>query len=219
MANFKPKIANPGDSIRSEDWNGMQTGLLDEITRLEAALAEMKTYVDSMTQTILIPNITSVDGKEYGLNDPVPGEVGTYQTSVLGLITKQWLPSRQGVAVICRFGLTDYFDELLYWAGAERGNQKALDVTLDYVDGGHESIKDVFIHERTKLAPKGADNPFSEFLLSPNGFVWYRYALKNPRPETEVTYITFTNSNPNCTTRIANVMHIRVKIRPPNRAG
>lgn len=214
MADFKPKLAQPGETIRADDWNGIQQGILNDIQNLEAAYAEMKNYVNNMTETVVITNLESVEGKSYALNDPVPGEVATYQTNVLGLITRQWVPSRQGTAIICKYGLTDCFNQLYYWAGAEKGNKKTLEVTLEYVDGTKEVIKDLFVHDRAKLAPKGADNPFTEYLLSPNQLVWYRYALANPHPDTEVRYITFRNTNPECTTRIANVIHLRVKIKP-----
>ena len=216
MANFKPKLAEPGQPIRSSDWNSIQQSLLEEILRLEAANAELRNYIDNMTQMILIPNLVSVEGKSYGLGDPLPGEVGTYQTDVLGPITRQWVPSTPGAAVICKFGLTDYFGQLFYWAGAEKGNKKTLDIILDYVDGTTETLKDNFVHDRAKLAPKGSDNPYTEYLLSPNQWVWYRYTFANPHPEKEVRYITFRNTVPECTTRIANVFHLRVKIKPGN---
>lgn len=214
MVTYKPKLAQPGQPIKAEDWNKIQEGLLTEIAQLEAMYAEMKNYVDNMAETVLLTNIESTEGKSYGLQDPVPGEVGTYQTNVLGLITKQWLPTRQGAAEICRYGLTDYFDHMAYWAGAEKGNKKTLDINLEYVDGTSETIKGVFIHERKKLATKGTENPYTEYLLSPNEWVWYKYKLENPHPEKEVRYVTFRNTNPECTTRIGNVVHLRARIKP-----
>ena len=214
MTTFKSILAQPGQPIRAEDWNKMQEGLVHDIAQLEALLAKVKEYVDNMAETVLLSNIESTEGKAYGLNDPLPGEVGTYQTNVLGLITKQWLPARQGAAEICRFGLTDFFEHIYYWAAAEKGNKKTLEIGLEYVDGTNEKIKDLYIHDRRKLAPKGTDNPYVEYLLSPNEWVWYKYKLTNPHPDKEVRYINFRNINPESTPRIGNILHLRSKIKP-----
>jgi len=114
---------------------------------------------------------------------------------------------------ICRFTIANLFDQLDYWAGAENGNQKALDIALRYVDGTTENIKNLVVHERKKLSPKGTDNPYVEFLLAPNQWAWYRYRLSNPHPDKEVLTVTFKNSNPKSTTRIADVIQLRTKIK------
>ena len=215
MTNFKPRLAQPGDIISSDAWNYLQQGILEDLVRLETENAELRRYVDNMSEVNTITNLHSPEGKSYGLDDKFPGETGTYGTDLLGFITRQWLPSVRDAAVdICRFTIASLFDQLDYWAGAENGNQKALDVTVRYVDGTTETKKDLFVHERKKLSPKGTDNPFVEFLLAPNHWAWYRYRLVNPHPETEVLNVTFRNSNPKATTRIADVIQLRTRIRP-----
>lgn len=130
------------------------------------------------------------------------------------MITKQWVPSVRSASVdICRFSIGNFFDQLDYWAGAENGNAKALDVTLRYVDGSSETIKDLVVHEKTKLSPRGAENPYVAFLLSPNEWVWYRYSLSNPHPEKEVLSVTFRNSNPKVTARVADVVQLRTRVK------
>jgi hypothetical protein len=43
--------------------------------------------------------------------------------------------------------------------------------------------------------------------------VWYRYRLLNPNPDKEVLSVLFSNSDPTCTPRIANVLQLRTKIK------
>ena len=214
MTTFKPRVAQPGDAIRSDDWNYVQQGLLDDLNRLEADYVELRKYVDNMSEIHTITQLMSPEGKAYALDEKVPGEAVTYETKVLGFITKQWLPSVRGaVADICRFTVTDLFDQLDYWSGAENGNTRALEITTRYVDGSTETVKDLFVHERKKLAPRGTDNPYVEFLLAPNQSVWYRYRLVNPRPDREVLTVTFKNSNVKATTRIADTIQLRTRIK------
>jgi hypothetical protein len=214
LTSFKPRVAQPGDTIRSEDWNYVQQGLLDDLSRLEADYMELRKYVDNMSEIHTITQLESPEGKAYALDEKVPGESGTYETKVLGFISKQWLPSVRGaVADICRFTVTDMFDQLDYWAGAENGNTKALDIAVRYVDGSTEFIRGIFVHERKKLASKGVENPYVEFLLAPNQWVWYRYRLVNPRPDKEVLNVTFKNSNVKSTTRVADTIQLRTRIR------
>jgi hypothetical protein len=213
LANFKPKLAQPGEPIRSEDWNYIQQGLLDDIAQLEAKYAELRNYVDNMSEVNTVTNLDSPQGKAYRLDEAVPGEKGTYETPVLGYITKQWMAPIRGIADVCRFTLTDTFDQLDFWAGAENGNRSALDVTLRYADGTTEAIKGLYVHDRGKLQPKGADNPYVGFLLAPNQRVWYRYRIKNPQPTREVLSVTFKNTNPDCAARIGNVVHLRTRVK------
>jgi len=214
LTSFKPKTAQPGDTITADDWNYIQQGILEDLVRLETENAELRRYIDNMSEVNTITHLDSPEGRSYGLDERVPGETGTYGTTLLGFITRQWLPSVRGAAVdICRFTVAGLFDQLDYWAGAENGNQKALDVTMRYLDGTTESVKDLFVHERRKLSAKGSDNPYVEFLLAPNQWVWYRYKLANPRPEKEVLNVTFRNSNPKSATRIADVVQLRTRIR------
>ncbi|MEM3503084.1 MAG: hypothetical protein QW134_02550, partial [Nitrososphaeria archaeon] len=62
--------------------------------------------------------------------------------------------------------------------------------------------------------PKSSENPYLEYLLSPNERVWYRYRLKNPHPEKEVFNISFRKIEPNCILKIGNVIHYRSKMSP-----
>lgn len=214
MTNFKPRIAQPGDTITSDDWNYIQQGVLEDLVRLETENAELRRYVDNMSEVNTITRLDSPEGKSFGLDEKVPGETGTYGTDLLGFISKQWLASVRNAAVdICRFSVANLFDQLDYWAGAENGNQNALDIALRYLDGSTETVKNLVVHERKKLSPKGTENPYVEFLLAPNQWVWYRYRLSNPRPDKEVLTVTFRNSNPKATTRIADVIQLRTRIK------
>lgn len=97
--------------------------------------------------------------------------------------------------------------------GATNGNAKALEITIRYVDGSTEVVKDLFVHERGKLTAKGTDNPYVEFLLSPNQWVWYRYRLVNPRPDKEALNVTFKNTNVKSTVRVADAIQLRTRIK------
>lgn len=214
MPNFKPKLATPGDVIHAEDWNSIQEGLLSEIEQLEAKYQELRSYVDSMTETNILTNVESLIGRPYGLDELVPGEKESYGTVIMGLITKQWLPRVKGVVDICRFVVTSKFLEVSYWAGATNGNKKSLAITIRYVDGTTESVDGVYVHDRDTLSQKGEDNPFVEYLISPNQKAWYRYRLVNPKPDKEALSVTFKNSDAGSTVRIGNVMHVQTKISP-----
>jgi hypothetical protein len=214
MTSFKPRVAQPGDAIRSDDWNYVQQGLLDDLNRLEADYIELRRYVDNMSEIHTITQLQSPEGKSYALDEKVPGETGTYETKVLGFINRQWLPSvRAAVADICRFAVSGLFDQLDYWAGADNGNTKALDVIIRYLDGSTETVRGLFVHERKKLAPRGMDNPYVEFLLAPNQWVWYRYRLANPHPDSEVLNVTFKNSNVKAATRVADAVQLRTRVK------
>jgi hypothetical protein len=103
-----------------------------------------------------------------------------------------------------------------YWAGAENGDKKALEVTFNYIDGTSAVVSDLFVHDRLKLRPKGVENPYIEYLLSPNEHVWYRYRLVNPNSRKEVLSVSFKNVVQGCAPRIGNVIHYRSKIIPRN---
>ncbi|MDG6966912.1 MAG: hypothetical protein JRN23_06100 [Nitrososphaerota archaeon] len=214
MTSFKPRIAQPGGTITSDDWNYIQQGILEDLVRLETENAELRRYVDNMSETNTMTRLDSPEGRSYGLDEKVPGEAATYGTSLLGFITRQWLPSVRDASVdICRFTVANIFDQLDYWAGADNGGQKALDITIRYVDGTSETVKGLLIHERKKLSPRGEENPYVEFLLSPNQWVWYRYRLANPHPDKEVLTVTFRNSNPKAMTRIADAVQLRTRVK------
>jgi hypothetical protein len=132
--------------------------------------------------------------------------------NVVGPITRQWALEKGRVGDLCRFGLATYLESLDYWAGAEDGDRKALEIVFEYVDGTSATVSGLFIHECSKLRPKGTDNPYIEYLLSPNERVWYRYRVKNPNPEKEVFNITFRKTDPACILKIGNAVHYRSKI-------
>ena len=217
MTTFKPRTAKPGETINPEDWNLVQRGILDDLLRLETENAELRRYIDNVSEVNTITHLDSPEGMSYGLDEEVPGETGTYETPQLGLITRQWLsPVRGAVVDICRFTLSSLFDRLDYWAGADNGNQETLEISMRYVDGTSATMKDLVTHERKKLSPKGQDNPYVEFLLAPNQWVWYGYRLTNPYPDKEVLSVTFKNSNPKAATRIGDVLRLRTRIRQLN---
>lgn len=224
--NFKPIIKNAGDTIKADDWNRIQLGLIEEIRktheslleetiRLREELKRLREYVDSMGESTNLTSLSSPVGRPYRLDEVVQGEDASYETNAIGLITRQWLQAAKGVGEICAFGVTDYFEEFYYWAGAENGDKKILDIELEYIDGQVEKIGDkLYVNNKSKLSPKSPENPYSEFLYAPNGNVWYKYKAKNKYPENEVRYIKFKNINPVSTPRIGDVLHLRSRIKP-----
>jgi hypothetical protein len=214
MTKFNPIMRKPGEIIRSEDWNRMQEEIQADIQELEHKLAVLKEYIDNMEESATMLNVDSQIGKAYNLDEVSPRENSSYETPLVGLVTKQWLRAKGDVGEICRFSLVAHLELLDYWSGAENGDQKALEVTFNYIDGTSSLISELFVHDRRKLRPKGTDNPYLEYLLSPNEYVWYRYQLENPNPEKEVLSVTFKNTIADCTPRIGNVIHYRSKIIP-----
>ncbi|MDG6925370.1 MAG: hypothetical protein JRN09_02330 [Nitrososphaerota archaeon] len=213
MTEFQPRPAQPGGPIRSEDWNYIQRALLAEIVLLRARCDELQKYIDNMSVLHTMTNLESTEGRSYALNETVPGELGNYGSRIVGLISRQWVPPVKGEVGICRFTVTNTFDQLDYWAGAEGGNKKALDVRLNYADGSDASFSGLFTHEVTALAPAGDDNPFVEYILSPSQWVWYRYRLNNPHPEREVISISFANAISEARSRVGNVVQLRARVR------
>jgi len=214
MTRFEPIARKPGEVIRSEDWNRMQEEIKADLQELERRLQALKEYVDNMVETITLLNVTSPVGVAYNLNEVVPGESDSYQAPVVGHLTRQWLLEKGQVGVICRFGIVALLESLDYWSGAEKGDKKTLEVVFDYIDGTNAVVSGLFIHDRARLRPKGADNPYVEYLLSPNEHVWYRYRVANTSPEKEVLTVSFRNTSPECTPRVGNVVHYRAKIVP-----
>jgi hypothetical protein len=214
MTKFNPIVRKPGEIIRSEDWNKMQEDIQADIQELEHKLAILKDYVDNMEESATMLNVDSYIGKAYNLDEVIPGENSSYETPLVGLVTKQWLRVKGDVGEICRFSLVARLELLDYWSGAENGDQKALEVTFNYIDGTNTVIHDLYVHDKRKLRPKGTQNPYLEYLLSPNEYVWYRYQLVNPNPEREVLSVTFKNTIAECTPRIGNVIHYTSKITP-----
>lgn len=214
MAKFEVIRKEPGEVIRSEDWNKIQEDIKADIESLEEENRKLRRYVDNMAESVTLINLDSPVGKSYNLDENVPGETGNYATRVMGHITKQWVVGKAEKGIICRFGIVDFFNVLYYWSGAEDGEKKTLEITLEYMDGTAHTERDLFINEWTKLRAKGTDNPYVEYLLSPNERVWYKYALVNPNPDKKVLYISFTDTNEECAPKIANVIQHITKIRP-----
>lgn len=214
MTKFEPILRKPGEVIRSEDWNKMQEEIRGDLVELEARLLALREYVDSMEETITLLNVTSPVGNSYNLNEIVPGEGTNYEAPVVGHLTKQWVLEKGQAAVICRFGLVALLSSLDYWSGAESGDRKTLEVVFDYIDGTNAVVSGLYIHDRGRLRPKGTDNPYIEYLLSPNEHVWYRYRLANPNPGKEILTVSFRNTDRECTPRIGNVIHYRAKLIP-----
>jgi hypothetical protein len=193
----------PGDLIRSADWNE----IVDQ-------LMELKEYVDNMGESVTLTDLQSTEGRAYNLDELVKGETKSYGVKIMGLLTKQWLPAGQGIGDICRFGVTDYFDNFYYWAAAGNGNKNTLDITLEYVDGSEQKVgTSLFVNEKIRISPIEATNAYVEYLYTDDG-VWYKYKCRNPRSAQEVRYLKFKNTNQECITRIGNVIHLKSKIRP-----
>lgn len=214
MVEFEPIRRNPGEVVRSEDWNKIQEDIRADLTELERKLEILKDYIDGMQETTTLLNISSLTGKSYNLNETIPGETASYETPIVGLLTKQWLMEKGKTGEICRYGVVTLLDSIDYWAGAENGDKKTLEIVFDYMDGTNAVVSDLLVHDRSRLRPKGTENPYVEYLLSPNEYVWYRYRITNPNPEKTVLTISFRNTTPESTPRIGNVLHYKAKITP-----
>lgn len=205
---FKLRLAAAGDPIRSEDWNYVQQGLLEEIRKLRRELYDM-------TESVILAGVSSHVGRSFRLDEYVPDEPETYGEKAMGLITRQWLSTVPGEGEICSLGIMDTFDYLYYWGGATRGDTNALDITIEYMDRGAEVVgKSLYINDR-RAPPSDPDksNPWLLALRSATDLYWYKYMVTNPFPESEVKYVTFTNKNPECAPRIGNVVHLKSKLR------
>ncbi|MDI6729986.1 MAG: hypothetical protein QMD06_00365 [Candidatus Altarchaeum sp.] len=213
MTKFEPIIKNPGDLIRSEEWNKMQEEIRTDLDELNEKIGKLKEYVENMLYSVTLTDAKSSLGISYNLDGSVPGESDNYGTSIVGNITKQWCLGKGNTGKICRFGIIDFMDMLYYWSGAGEGDKKTLKIMIEYVDGDVYNTDDLFIHKWSELRPKGGENAYIEYLLSPNERVWYKYMLKNPKPDKEVRYIYFENTNSGCTPRIGNVVQYLTKIR------
>jgi hypothetical protein len=214
MAKFNPIVRKPGEVIKSEDWNKMQEDIRGDIEELEHRLQGLRDYVDSMEESTTMLNMGSIIGRSYNLDEVIAGETSSYDAPIVGLLTRQWLLSKGEEGDICRFSVVSELESLDYWSGAENGDKKALEVVFNYIDGTNAVVSELFVHDRTKLRPKGTDNPYLEYLLSPNEYVWYRYRVINPNPEKEVLTVSFRNIVPDCTPRIGDVIHYRSRIIP-----
>ena len=214
MTKFEPITKNPGEVIKSEDWNKIQEEVKTDLEALENEIRILRDYIDRMAKSVTLTNLDSPVGRSHKLNEVIQGEVGDYATNVIGYITNQWTLGRDQTGEICRFGVLDYFDILYYWAGASLSEKGCLEITLEYVDGTIHSVSDLFIHDWTQLRVQGDINPFIEYLLSPNERVWYKYQIKNPNPDKEVRYISFKDIDEENSPRIGNVIQHVARIRP-----
>jgi len=201
----KELLKKPGDPIRSEDWNSIVNELV--------ALRE---YIDQMARGNTLNSLESPTGTSYSLSKVVPEEFD-YGTEIMGLITRQYFLGVENTGEVCRFGIHDYAGIIYYWSAASRGDKVALRITLEYTDNSLETSKDLFIHEWSKLRPRGDTNPYYEYLLSPNQRLMYRYALENPNPDKPIRYIIFEDLSRECGLRIGNMLHYVTRVRPLKR--
>jgi hypothetical protein len=192
----------PGDLIRSEEW-----------TKIKDELVELRRYVDNMTRSVTLTDLSSPVGTSYALSSGAPDDYN-YGIDVMGLITRQYYLGRKEAGELCRFGVTDFADVISYWSGGANGDRDALEIVLEYVDGSVYTTDKLFVHEWSNLRPRGNKTPYAEYLQSPSQRLWYRYTLVNPNPDKEIRYITFRDSSPDCAVRIANVLHYMTRVRP-----
>ncbi len=211
MSKFEPIRKNPGDIIRSEDWNQMQVDIRSELERLNEEIRVLRVYIDTMAKSVTLTNMESPVGTSYTLDDAT---VGGYAATVLGYITRQYVLGVPETGEICKFGVLDFFDMLYYWSGASRSDVGCLEIALEYVDGTVHIEPDLFLHDFTQLQIKGDRNPYYEYLLSPNERVWYKYAIRNPYPNKEVRYVSFKDVDPENAPRVANVIQHVARVRP-----
>jgi len=196
-------IKKPGDTIRSEDWN-----------RLVTELIALREYVNNMSESVTLTGLVSRTGQSLAL-DTVNPPGSSYGARAVGLITTQWVtPMPANVGEICAFGITDHFETVQFWAGADNGDKNALDIVLEYVDGTMSKTGDnLFVNSRATLTEKAGNNRYSEYLRAPIGY-WYKYQIRNRAPDKEVRSIRFVNVNKECVVRIGNVLHLRTRIKP-----
>jgi hypothetical protein len=171
----------------------------------------LKKYIESMSRNVTLTSLSSPIGISCNLSTDAPEDFN-YGINVMGLITKQYSGGAKGE--ICRFGITDYADIIYYWSGAAKGDRELLQITLEYVDGTTFTSEKLFIHEWSKLRPKGNKNPYNEYLQSPNQHLWYKYGFENPSPEKEIRYMTFEDISYEGVVRIANVIHYSTRVKP-----
>jgi len=197
---FEPIYKKPGDLIRSDEWNK----IMDELVYL-------KKYIESMSRSVTLTSLLSPTGISRNLSTDVPEDFN-YGIDVMGLITKQYTGGEK--SEICRFGINDYADIIYYWSGAAKGDRELLQIILEYVDGTTFTLENLFIHEWSKLRPKGNKNPYVEYLQSPNQHLWYRYGFENPSPEKEIRHVTFEDISAEKVVRIANIVHYSTRVKP-----
>jgi hypothetical protein len=205
LPDIKSLTRKPGDTIRSEDWN-----------RLVTELVALREYVNNMGESMTLTGLTSASGAAFDIDTDSPPGYG-YGARAVGLITKQWVaPLPANTGEVCSFGVTDYFETLQFWAGADNGDKPTLDIVFEYIDGTTYKAGDkLFINNKSVLTARDPanSNPYFEFLKAPLG-IWYKYQVRNKSPDKEVRSIKFINVNKECVLRIGNVLHMRAKIKP-----
>lgn len=199
---FEPLYKKPGDLIRSEEWN-----------EIISELISLRKYIENMTRSVTLTSLISPFGESKNLSTGVPDEFN-YGTDVMGLINKQYFVGEIDTGHICKFGIHDFADIIYYWSGAAHGDYEALKITLEYVDGTMFNSEHLFIHEWSNLRPKGDNNPYVEYLHSPNQRLWYKYELINPSPEKGIRYITFEDVSGESAPRIANILQYVTRLKP-----
>lgn len=199
---FEPTYKKPGDLIKSEEWNE----ILEELIGL-------RKYIENMTRSVTLSSLISPLGDSKSLSTDVPDKFN-YGTDVMGLITKQYYVGETEKGYICKFGIHDFADIIYYWSGAAMGDNEALKISLEYVDGTIFNSENLFIHEWSNLRPKGGNNPYVEYLQSPNQRLWYKYELVNPSPEKGIRYITFEDVSEESAPRIANILQYVTRVKP-----
>lgn len=194
----------PGELIRAEDWN-----------RLVDELAVLRLYINNMSESVNLTSLQSDVGEELELDAGSPAR----GSRAVGLITRQWVSSsRTAPSAICAFGITDYFEVAQFWACADNGDKKTLDVILEYDRREREPYKAgdaLYINDSVKLGVKDPAhvNPWLDFIMAPSG-TWYKYQIRNKFPKSQVKFIRFVNTNNECRPRIGNVLHLRSRIMP-----
>jgi len=213
MVRFKPILKKPGELIRAEDWNKMQEDIKHDLEDIERKVKTLMDNITMLAQKTVIKGLESPIGVSFALDEEVPGETGDFGARVVGHLNRQWVAVEGRLGDICRFNILDYVDILFYWACADRGDKRCLEVILEYMDGTTHPERNLFIHDWKSLRPKGEDNPYVEYVLSPNERVWYKYSIRNPYPNKKVRSVLFRNLNRECSPKIGNAIEYVSRVR------
>ncbi len=202
----------PGDLISADDWNE----IIEELESLRRAYTEgLENLREEMSTRAYFVTLQSLESP---INTPKPLDgderAFSYGTDVLGLITGQFYLGKVEEGEICKFGIHDFADTLYYWAGAVENTSPPLRIILEYLDNTTYTTKELPIHDCLELRQKGDQNPYDEFLASPNGRVMYRYPIANPHPDKAIRYITFVDVSAEADLHIGNLLHYAARIRP-----
>jgi hypothetical protein len=202
----------PGDLISADDWNEIIDELESLRTAFSAGLEDLRKEMSERTYFVTLQSLESpinapksLDGEEAAFS---------YGTGVLGLITGQYYLGKVEEGEVCKFGIHDFADTLYYWAGAVENAVPPLRIILEYLDNTTYTSRDLPIHDCLELHLKGDENPYDEFLASPNGRVMYRYPFANPHPDKAIRYITFEDVSAEADLHIGNILHYATRIRP-----